>query len=201
MASGVKQLAEQIDRLPLDSRLKTAVMEGVENTDDATATAEAGVLRSLLDRLPSKLQAVRDAVARDRHRRIELPADVPAASVSEPYEENREGTALSPTVAAPHSKTPYRPSSTICPECGRSPGLEQFLGRLGITGEMVNNLENDFDGVAIDEYINTARMYLKDSGGKASSYAKENSGKLAAGVAALALGAGLIYAAVNRDGR
>jgi len=53
--------------------------------------------------------------------------------------------------------------------------------------------------VEIDEYLNTARDYLKDGGGKATTYAKENPGKVAAGVAALALGAGLLYAATNRD--
>ncbi|HYC91691.1 MAG TPA: hypothetical protein VEO54_20905 [Thermoanaerobaculia bacterium] len=88
-----------------------------------------------------------------------------------------------------------------CPTCGRSSGggLEQFLGRLGITDEMVSNLKGQFQNVDIDEYLNTARTYLKDGSGKATSYAKENPGKVAAGVAALALGAGLIYAAVNRD--
>lgn len=89
-----------------------------------------------------------------------------------------------------------------CPHCGQSMnrgGLEQFLGRLGIDDEMVNNLKSQFQNVDIDEYLNTARDYLKNSGGKASGYAKENPGKVAAGVAALALGAGLIYAAVNRD--
>lgn len=88
-----------------------------------------------------------------------------------------------------------------CPTCGRSAsgGLEQFLGRLGITDDMMNNLKGQFQNVDIDEYMNTARTYLKDGSGKATSYAKENPGKVAAGVAALALGAGLIYAAVNRD--
>lgn len=89
----------------------------------------------------------------------------------------------------------------ICPHCGqtKSKGLEQFLGRLGITEEMLGNLKGQFQNVDIDEYMNTAREYLKDGGTKASTYAKENPGKVAAGVAALALGAGLIYAAVNRD--
>jgi len=88
-----------------------------------------------------------------------------------------------------------------CPTCGRSnsSGLEHFLGRLGITDEMVNNLKGQFQNVDIDEYLNTARTYLKDGSGKASAYARENPGKVAAGVAALALGAGLIYAATHRD--
>ena len=91
----------------------------------------------------------------------------------------------------------------VCPHCGQSmnrgAGLEQFLGRLGINEDMINNLKNQFQNVDIDEYLNTARTYLKDGSTKASAYAKENPGKVAAGVAALALGAGLIYAAVNRD--
>jgi hypothetical protein len=89
-----------------------------------------------------------------------------------------------------------------CATCGqslRSGGLEQFLGRLGITDDMMNNLKGQFQNVDIDEYLNTARDYLKDGSTKATSYAKENPAKVAAGVAALALGAGLIYAAVNRD--
>ncbi|HVE72881.1 MAG TPA: hypothetical protein VNI54_16055 [Thermoanaerobaculia bacterium] len=88
-----------------------------------------------------------------------------------------------------------------CPTCGRtnSGGLEQFLSRLGITEDMIGNLKGQFQNVDIDEYLNTARTYLKDGSGKATAYAKENPGKVAAGVAALALGAGLLYAASNRD--
>jgi hypothetical protein len=92
--------------------------------------------------------------------------------------------------------------SGICPTCGQPTsraGFEQLLGRLGITDEMISNLKNQFQNVDIDEYLNTARDYLKNGSNKAQTYAKENPGKVAAGVAALALGAGLIYAAVNRD--
>ncbi|HEY0139396.1 MAG TPA: hypothetical protein VGF48_00795 [Thermoanaerobaculia bacterium] len=91
--------------------------------------------------------------------------------------------------------------TSVCPTCGQSKnrGLEQFLGRLGITQDMITNLKGQFANVDIDEYMNTAREYLKDGSGKATSYAKDNPGKVAAGVAALALGAGLIYAAANRD--
>lgn len=90
----------------------------------------------------------------------------------------------------------------LCPTCGQSmsgSGLEQFLKRLGINDDMIHNLKGQFQNVDIDEYLNTAREYLKDGSNKASVYAKENPGKVAAGVAALALGAGLLYAAVNRD--
>lgn len=92
--------------------------------------------------------------------------------------------------------------SGLCPHCGQSMnrgGLEQFLGKLGINEEMINNLKGQFQNVDLDEYLNTARDYLKDGSTKAQTFAKDNPGKVAAGVAALALGAGLLYAAVNRD--
>src|SRR5215212_802715 len=49
--------------------------------------------------------------------------------------------------------------SGLCPTCGQSTrggGLEQFLGRLGITDDMMNNLKGQFQNVDIDEYLNTA---------------------------------------------
>jgi hypothetical protein len=90
--------------------------------------------------------------------------------------------------------------SDLCPTCGRSThnaGLEQFLGRLGISDSMIRNLETQFQNVNIDEYLETARTYLKDGGNKATTYAKENPGKVAAGVAALAVGAGLLYTSMK----
>jgi hypothetical protein len=87
-----------------------------------------------------------------------------------------------------------------CPTCGQQKdrgGMGQFLGRLGITDEMVSNMKSSWDNVDIDEYLNTARDYLKDGSNKASRFAKENPGKVAAGVAVLALGAGLLYNATR----
>lgn len=198
MSAGREKLAEQLERLPLDTALKSAVLEGVENTDDESAAREAEALRDLLDKLPGDLQAVRDAVARDRRRRAEetsmqdvhifLPMDEPMAMV-----EIGRGEASYFPILEPN----------VCPHCGqeigRTGGLEQFLGRLGVTEDMIDNLKGQFQNIDIDEYLNTARDYLKDHSGKATTYAKENPGKVASGVAAIALGAGLIYAALNRD--
>ena len=107
------------------------------------------------------------------------------------------------TESKPIGVTSATESAATCPHCGQSMnrggGLEQFLGRLGIDDEMINNLKGQFQNVDVDEYLNTAREYLKNSSGKASTFAKENPGKVAAGLATLALGAGLIYAATNRD--
>jgi hypothetical protein len=97
-------------------------------------------------------------------------------------------------------------SSGYCPTCGQSraastttSGLEQFLGRLGISDDMIANLKTSIQNVDVEEYLNTARDYLKDGSQKATSYAKENPGKVAAGVAVLAVGAGLLISALNRD--
>ena len=91
--------------------------------------------------------------------------------------------------------TPMNTNDTgTCTNCGQplhnhgvNRGLEQFLGRLGVT---------DAD---VEQYINTAREYLQGNGEKAKEFAKENPGKVAAGVAVLAVGAGLLISALNRD--
>jgi hypothetical protein len=89
----------------------------------------------------------------------------------------------------------------VCPTCGqsssRNAGLEQFLGKLGISDDMISNLKTQFQNVDVDEYMNTARDFLKNGGAKASTYAKDNPGKVAAGVAAIAVGAGLLYASTK----
>jgi hypothetical protein len=93
----------------------------------------------------------------------------------------------------------------ICSTCGAkhnpgvNRGLDQFLGRLGISEEMVNNLKSSMQNVDVEEYLNTAREYLKTGSDKAASFAKENPGKVAAGVAVLAVGAGLLISALNRE--
>src|SRR2546421_9410832 len=92
-------------------------------------------------------------------------------------------------------------NTAVCPTCGHptNRGLEQFLGRLGITDDMINNLKTQFQNIDVDEYINTARDYLKSGSTKATTYAKDNPGKVAAGAAVLAVGAGLLIAALNRE--
>jgi hypothetical protein len=92
-------------------------------------------------------------------------------------------------------------ASGICASCGQplNRGLEQFLGKLGISDDMVNNLRNQMQNVDVEEYLNTARDYLRTGGDKAKSFAKENPGKVAAGVAVLAVGAGLLLSALKRD--
>ncbi len=109
------------------------------------------------------------------------------------------------TSASEPNVTPARATS-ICPHCGQpmrgagsSRGLEEFLGKLGITDEMINNLKSSVQNIDVDAYVNTAREYLRNRGDKAKSFAKENPGKVAAGVAVLAVGVGLLITALNRD--
>jgi ATP-dependent helicase/DNAse subunit B len=77
--------------------------------------------------------------------------------------------------------------------------LEEFLSRLGLSEEMVTNLKTKLENVDIEEQLNTAREYLRDSTEKAKTYTKENPAKVAAGVAVLAIGAGLLINALNRE--
>jgi hypothetical protein len=196
MPSGRGKLAEQVERLPLDTALKTAVLEGINNSDGESAGREAEVLRDFLDELPRDLQAVRDSVARDRRRRAERTS-IQESRIPLPASELMGGAEIG---RAEGGYLPIR-DPNVCPNCGRGTedgSLGQFLGRLGFTEDMINNLKSEFQNVDIDEYLNTARDYLKD-GSKATTFAKENPGKVVSGVAVLALGAGLIYAALNRD--
>ncbi len=101
-------------------------------------------------------------------------------------------TSASATVNCPHCGQPMNSS-------GINRGLEEFLGRLGISDEMIGNLKNSMQNIDVDEYLDTARQYLRSGGQKAKSFARENPGKVAAGVAVLAVGAGLLISALNRD--
>ena len=102
-------------------------------------------------------------------------------------------------------------ASEFCAHCGQpigggNRGLEQFLMKVGITDDMIDGLKNSFQNVDIEEYLNTAREYLRNAGDKvkpaadkAKSFTKENPGKVAAGVAVLAVGTGLLISALNKD--
>jgi ElaB/YqjD/DUF883 family membrane-anchored ribosome-binding protein len=78
-------------------------------------------------------------------------------------------------------------------------GLEDLLGKLGISDDVVTKVKSSIQNIAVEEYLNTARDYVKGGSRKATSYAKENPWKVAAGVAVLAVGVGLLITALNRD--
>jgi hypothetical protein len=99
------------------------------------------------------------------------------------------------------SEPNFDKASGTCDACGQplNRGLEQFLSKLGISDDMINNLKNSMQNVEIEEYLNTAREYLRSGGDKAKTFAKDNPGKVAAGVAVLAVGAGLLLNALKKD--
>ena len=112
---------------------------------------------------------------------------------------------------APPVGTTSATDTGVCAHCGQpiggvNRGLEEFLGKIGISDEMVKNLKMSMQNVDVEEYLNTARDYLKTAGDKlktssdrAGTYAKDNPGKVAAGVAVLAVGAGLLLSSLTRD--
>ena len=93
-------------------------------------------------------------------------------------------------------------STGTCAHCGKplgTHGLEEFLGKVGISDDVINNLKGQLQNVDVEQYLNTARDYLKGNSGKVKDYAKDNPGKIAAGVAVLAVGAGLLISAMHRE--
>ncbi|HUP43941.1 MAG TPA: hypothetical protein VM779_00355 [Thermoanaerobaculia bacterium] len=101
-------------------------------------------------------------------------------------------------------------ASEVCAHCGQplggNRGIEEFLAKVGVTPEMINDLKASMQNVDIEEYLNHAKEYLRTAGDKvkpgvekAKTYTKEHPGKVAAGVAILAVGAGLLIGAINRE--
>ena len=93
-------------------------------------------------------------------------------------------------------------SGDICPTCGHSPdaqnkGLEQFLGRIGLSEDVIEQLKSSMQNVDVEQYLNSARDYISSGGKKAGTYAKDHPGRVAAGVAVLAVGAGLLINAMK----
>jgi hypothetical protein len=101
-------------------------------------------------------------------------------------------------------------ASEVCAHCGQALGgnraFEELLGKLGISDEMINSLKSSLQNVDFEQYLNTARDYLRGTGDKlkstsdkATNFAKENPGKVAAGVAVLAVGTGLLISSLTKD--
>ncbi len=114
---------------------------------------------------------------------------------------NGFGTSTS-TDRGPGPTSSPRSTPGVCPTCGHvetvNSGLEQFLGRLGISDDMIEELKTSFQKVDLDEYLDTARDYLNESREKASMFARENPRKVVAGVAIVSLGVGLLLRALSR---
>ena len=137
------------------------------------------------------------------HGRTYEPGEPPARSQSR----RRKTMDTSLGTAGINTSKASDTGATTCAHCGQSynsdpdthAGLDQFLGKIGISDDMISNLKTQFQNVDVEEYLNTARQYLKGGGGKAKDFAKSNPGAVAAGVAVLAVGAGLLINALHKD--
>jgi hypothetical protein len=91
--------------------------------------------------------------------------------------------------------------SGVCDHCGQPLGqnraLQQFLGKVGINEEMMNALMNQMQNIDVEQYLNTARDYLKNTGEKAKTYSKDHPGQVAAAGVAVLVGAGLLINAMR----
>ncbi len=94
------------------------------------------------------------------------------------------------TPATTESTTKDTEAAT-CNQCGQSVPAGSFIESL------LEIVRSQFTNADIDEYLETAREYLKASSDKVSAYTRENPAKVTS-VAALALGAGLVYSATRR---
>jgi len=95
-------------------------------------------------------------------------------------------------------------TKTRCPDCGAvippDHELHGFFGRLGINEDMISSLKSSMENVDVNECLATARDYLKISSSKAAQLAVDNPGKVATGVAVLAIGAGLLVSSMRDRG-
>lgn len=94
--------------------------------------------------------------------------------------------------AASKPATTSAPETATCTHCGQMVPTGSFIESL------VEIVRSHFTNADIDEYVEAAREYLKASSGKVSAYTRENPAKVTTSVAALALGAGLVYSATRR---
>lgn len=82
-----------------------------------------------------------------------------------------------------------------CASCGQTiggEGMEALLAKIGINDQILKRVREALADVDLDEQMRNVRSYLTESGGKAKDYAKANPAKIVGGLAALAIGAGVL---------
>lgn len=97
---------------------------------------------------------------------------------------------------APIGATSASDTNQRCESCGQSlnqsEGVEALLARIGISEQMLTKVREALSDIDLEEQLRSVKTYLNDSTGKAKDFAKANPGKVAGGIAALAIGAGLL---------
>ena len=83
---------------------------------------------------------------------------------------------------------------------GFSASVVNLLERFGVDESQLNSVRDTLKNVNLDQSLERAKETVTDSIGKAREYAKKNPAAVAAGLAVLVIGAGLIAAAATRKG-
>lgn len=81
---------------------------------------------------------------------------------------------------------------------GLSSGIVSVLEKFGVNEEQLNSVRETLKNVNIDQSLERAKEQVTESITKAREYAKRNPAAVAAGLAVLVIGAGLIAAAASR---
>lgn len=120
---------------------------------------------------------------------------------------NATGTNDGSTMSSPGGRTDLQTSTPFgatnasdtverCDSCGQtlnqSEGVEALLAKIGLNEQMLTKVREALGDLDLEEQLRSVKTYLSDSTGKAKDYAKANPGKVAGGIAALAIGAGLL---------
>lgn len=83
---------------------------------------------------------------------------------------------------------------------GFSTSIVSMLEKFGVNETQLNSVRETLKNVNLDQSLERAKEQVTDSIGKAREYAKKNPAAVAAGLAVLVIGAGLIAAAATRKG-
>jgi hypothetical protein len=75
--------------------------------------------------------------------------------------------------------------------------VEQFLGRLGLSDEMIDKLKTSMSNIDLEEYLDTARTYLEKGAEQTTTFVKKNPGKVIAGAVVLGIGTALLVRALR----
>lgn len=82
---------------------------------------------------------------------------------------------------------------------GMSAGVLSLLERFGVTESQLSAVRDTLKNVNLEESLDKAKEQVSESMTKARDYARQNPGAVAAGLAVLVIGAGLLAGAAMRN--
>jgi hypothetical protein len=84
-------------------------------------------------------------------------------------------------------------------EAGLTASVVALLEKMGVQQEQINTVREALQNANVDESLEKAKEQVTETFGKARDYAKQNPKAVIAGLAVVAIGAGLITAAAKRN--